>query len=585
MDFKPQPFFQYTPLDISQPSFRLCKLLPGAGDDDICCELTNELTEESKGRYAALSYQWGQPTESRWIQLNTKKFHVQPNLFAALRAIRKPDEPLVLWLDAICINQLDVKERGHQVSQMGVIYANAELVYAWLGPVADDSDSVFEYLQHFNELALRSPNALENSSIKSLPSEALQALCRREYWHRMWIKQEIVLAKEIRVCCGTKSLAWETFWSWSGLACLSTINSNWKDQSLNRLGFHRRDLNEGNLKTLQTLLFDYRMSLCIDVRDRVFALLSLASDCAGMEIKLADYTLDPPTLFFALVAHLQPEMIGELTMVLQDALQVSRIELESAWERVVVNQNGAGIDTGASYMKKTAVMYIQRVHEYGTSELWIQDLRHLQKKGAKRSKISLPSRTPLFLCLSLIMLQEGTGEIRENSPSSAWVMRIADESVALLFQGSLFGAYLTGFARETPPRSESWEEFQPISAIPDDLVEQTTSALALLDEDRRKRSAGEPLDRQVVLGQAGKEMPTLDSNTVCLILWMLSQTQTLCLTECRYLVTQVYGYSVWGPVSWQDPDEYEEEMRMKKAKSWKGRLGKLVSAFRSKSGD
>jgi hypothetical protein len=192
--------------------------------------------------------------------------------------------------------------------------------------VADDSDSVFEYLQHFSGLALRSLNALENSSIKSLPSEALQALCRREYWHRMWIKQEIVLAKQIRVCCGTKSLPWETFSVWSALACLRTINSNWKDQSHISLAFHRGDLNEGNLKTFQTLLLDYRISLCTDVRDGVFALLSLVSDCAGVELKLADYTLGPPTLFFALVAHFQPDVVGELAMVLQDAQQLSRIE-------------------------------------------------------------------------------------------------------------------------------------------------------------------------------------------------------------------------------------------------------------------
>jgi len=63
MEVRPHPFFHYSPLDISRPSFGLCKLLPGV--DDICCELTNEVIEKSKDRYAALSYQWGQPTESR----------------------------------------------------------------------------------------------------------------------------------------------------------------------------------------------------------------------------------------------------------------------------------------------------------------------------------------------------------------------------------------------------------------------------------------------------------------------------------------------------------------------------------------
>lgn len=585
MEFKPQAVFQYDPLDPLQPSFRLCKLLPGTGTEEICCYLTNELTEESRGHYVALSYEWGRPTESPSIQLNNTKFHVQPNLFAALQAIRKPDEPLVLWIDALCINQLDLLERNHQVSQMGSIYTNAKLIYAWLGPEADDSDSIFEYLQHFSGISVRDRNGHQNCPIKSLPEEALRALCHREYWHRMWIKQEIVLAKEIRIYCGSRSLDWDTISTWAGMAVLSTINSEWKDESLNRLALHRTDLENGEVMPLQTLLLDYHMSRCKDVRDHVFALLSLASDCAGIQSQLVDYTIDPPTLFFALMAHFQPDVVPPWSMALQDALQVSRIDLENLWDRVVANENGTEIDGTSSYLKTTAVTYIQQVQEYAASRLWVQDLNHMQKRSTKKSKLLLPSKTCLFICLSLIMFQEGTGEIADNSPDTAWVMPIADEGVALLFQGSLFGAYLTGFARETSPRSASWEEFEPISTIPDNLIEETKSAYALLDEDRRKRAARKSLESQVYLESPKNGLPTLDSNTVCLILWMLRQNRTLCLTECRYFVTQVYGYNLRGPVSWKGSDEPEGETRRPKSKNWKGKLGYLFSPFRSKRND
>jgi hypothetical protein len=37
------------------------------------------------------------------------------------------------WYDALCINQNDEQERGHQVEMMGEIYKMAYWVLAWLG--------------------------------------------------------------------------------------------------------------------------------------------------------------------------------------------------------------------------------------------------------------------------------------------------------------------------------------------------------------------------------------------------------------------------------------------------------------------
>lgn len=39
----------------------------------------------------------------------------------------------MLWADAICINQDDVQEKGHQVNMMGKIYTKAIGVIVWLG--------------------------------------------------------------------------------------------------------------------------------------------------------------------------------------------------------------------------------------------------------------------------------------------------------------------------------------------------------------------------------------------------------------------------------------------------------------------
>lgn len=66
----------------------------------------------------ALSYVWGDERKKASIIVNDHKIEVTLNLEAALRGFRDGSEfhsKYVLWVDAICINQEDLKERGHQV--------------------------------------------------------------------------------------------------------------------------------------------------------------------------------------------------------------------------------------------------------------------------------------------------------------------------------------------------------------------------------------------------------------------------------------------------------------------------------------
>jgi hypothetical protein len=50
---------------------------------------------------------------------------ITKNLKEALVSLRLTEGPRHLWVDAVCIDQANVKERNHQVAQMGTIYANA----------------------------------------------------------------------------------------------------------------------------------------------------------------------------------------------------------------------------------------------------------------------------------------------------------------------------------------------------------------------------------------------------------------------------------------------------------------------------
>jgi hypothetical protein len=61
---------------------------------------------------------------------------------------------------------------------------------------------------------------------------------------------------------------------------------------MTNLSLRRCRLESGRHETLEKILILYKRSECADPRDRVFSLISLASDYTGREDIFADYTLD-----------------------------------------------------------------------------------------------------------------------------------------------------------------------------------------------------------------------------------------------------------------------------------------------------
>lgn len=116
----------YEPL-LEEYSFRLLILHPSPSRDaPITCSLiTGSLKDDIN--YTALSYEWGNPNPPKHILVNGKEVSVTPSLHLALTHLRG-HTPGLLWIDALCINQSDIQERGHQVARMRDIYSKAHHV-------------------------------------------------------------------------------------------------------------------------------------------------------------------------------------------------------------------------------------------------------------------------------------------------------------------------------------------------------------------------------------------------------------------------------------------------------------------------
>jgi Heterokaryon incompatibility protein (HET) len=72
-------------------------------------------------------------------------------------------------VEAICINQEDYKERGHQVGQMGKIYQRAQSVTVWLGPSEHRSDAAMDLIRQMSK------NTAKSRDESAVPSESLHA--------------------------------------------------------------------------------------------------------------------------------------------------------------------------------------------------------------------------------------------------------------------------------------------------------------------------------------------------------------------------------------------------------------------------
>lgn len=137
----------YKPLRKQHLEIRLLKILvPNKLDSVLNCTL--EIVHLDRApKYKALSYAWGNPSMTAEILVNEHPFQTTLNLKAALQNFRDTIPGIRLWVDAICVNQNDLAERGHQVQLMKSIYSRAEEKYVWLGIQSNDSDKAIDFME------------------------------------------------------------------------------------------------------------------------------------------------------------------------------------------------------------------------------------------------------------------------------------------------------------------------------------------------------------------------------------------------------------------------------------------------------
>jgi hypothetical protein len=171
----------YSPL--SRPhSIRLLLLLPREEDlNNVRCKLFEYPLRNWDGPshpYEALSYVWGSEDKPCSILVNDRKLSITQNLYTLLLHLQVHDCLRTIWVDAICINQTDEKEKESQISFMAEIYAKASRVLVWLGEEEDNSDEAIEAIR----LAGQKLVLLDD------PEQAILRLLQRQWFQRIWVR-------------------------------------------------------------------------------------------------------------------------------------------------------------------------------------------------------------------------------------------------------------------------------------------------------------------------------------------------------------------------------------------------------------
>ncbi|KAK3626135.1 hypothetical protein LTR56_020042 [Elasticomyces elasticus] len=124
---------------------RVLVVQPAVDEDEPIRALLEYTNIDEPCNYDAISYCWSRREDGRAelirdIQCNGHVVPVTDTAEEAIKSFRRPDRERVLWLDALCINQSDIRERTQQVSMMAQIYAASAKTLIYLGSQRHEPD-------------------------------------------------------------------------------------------------------------------------------------------------------------------------------------------------------------------------------------------------------------------------------------------------------------------------------------------------------------------------------------------------------------------------------------------------------------
>lgn len=433
-------------------SIRLLRLHKGTAPDQVEVTLEFAQLDHTVPEYEAISYVWGRRDPVAYIKHRPSQntITVTQSLQAALEHIRCRDRDRLVWVDALCINQGDGKEKGTQVRKMNAIYARASCVLVWLGFDTGCSNQAFGVLcalanetfrrqSHRDgtqlEIARHNARPLEGEPMQPVAIDQVPHISRRELWSkvmrffsspwftRLWVLQEIVFAQEAILTWGDYSISWK----YVG-AAIEAIRQDQRTHGIHWLLNTRNLQNASFMWHLSNLyrhaeclqasqdsqqpaqdgvhpflhLLDLARSLEVtDPRDKVYALLGFPTAEAGFNSSslMPDYTLSTAEVYMQVTRSFieknqSLDVLGLVTYQPQQSISIQTDQI-------------ADLPSWAPNFNSNTIFPISNYN-----------VGHQYSAGFSRPVCLLPSPTPATLRLKGVILDTirvtGLGRISEQ---------------------------------------------------------------------------------------------------------------------------------------------------------------------------
>jgi hypothetical protein len=205
----------------------------------------------------------------------------------------------MVWIDALCINQTDLKERSNQVTLMTEVYKRAVKVLVCLDndlceDKGTDTDWAFAVWLTIVKIArfceIDGWNIAEALSpfykrtpfpthLKPEDRASIERLFSCHWFQRIWVVQEVTVAREVVVVVGNQELDWH-FLGQAAARILGEMNMNdtavrGLDQAY-KMWLLRSARLQGIVLLLQELMDRFVLARATDPKDLIYALLGIS---------------------------------------------------------------------------------------------------------------------------------------------------------------------------------------------------------------------------------------------------------------------------------------------------------------------
>ncbi|KAK2752653.1 HET domain-containing protein [Colletotrichum kahawae] len=269
----------------TEDALRLISLDPAVDEGDpLSCTILQCRRSAQREEYSAISYAWGEQNPSRTLEVrcddDISYVRITSNVDALLRRFRARNKPRHLWIDAVCLDQTNGKEKAQQIPLMGRIYGEAKDVCIWLGEEDRMTAKVFTLLRTLSQLPEIQPQwdmarrvAFHLKEVFSCDNafvgfSSLHDFFLRSWFSRRWVVQEAILAREATFHCGRHSIPLLSV-SWAATRFQSLDLASYPINMATNLREPTTD------RGMLELLWYFHEAECSDPKDRIAALLGL----------------------------------------------------------------------------------------------------------------------------------------------------------------------------------------------------------------------------------------------------------------------------------------------------------------------